>query len=105
MFKWIVFASATLALAAGGAWAQQPATVRVAGTVESFDGHVLAIQSDKLGEVKVNLPGDLVVFAVSKGTLADVKAGAYIGARPHAAGGRQPASHPADGVRGVAARH
>src|ERR1035437_9281941 len=79
MFKWIVFASATLALAAGGAWAQQPQTVRVAGTVESFDGHVLAIKSDKLGAVKVNLTTDAAVFGVSKATIADIKPGAYIG--------------------------
>jgi hypothetical protein len=80
MIARIAFASVVVALASCAAWAQQPATVRIAGTVESFDGHVLAVKSDKLGEVKVNLPGDLVVFAVSKGTLADVKAGAYIGA-------------------------
>ena len=79
MFKWIVFASATLALAAGGAWAQQPQTVRVAGTVESFDGHVLAIKSDKLGAVKVNLTTDAAVFGVRKATIADIKPGAYIG--------------------------
>ena len=79
MFKWIVFASATLALAAGGAWAQQPQTVRVAGTIESFDGQVLAIKSDKLGAVKVNLTTDAAVFGVSKATIADIKPGAYIG--------------------------
>ena len=59
--------------------AQQPPTVRVAGTVESFDGHVLAIKSAKLGEVKVNLTDNVAVFGVSKATIADVKPGAYIG--------------------------
>ncbi len=66
-------------LAAGVAWTQQPPSLRVAGTVESFDGHVLAIKSDKLGEVKVNLAGNTAVFGVSKATIADVKAGAFIG--------------------------
>ena len=91
MIARIAFASVVIALAAGAASAQQPPSVRIAGTVESFDGHVLAIKSDKLGEVKVNLPGDLVVFAVSKGTLADVKAGAYIGvgAMPQADGSQR----------------
>jgi hypothetical protein len=56
MIARIAFASVVVALASCAAWAQQPATVRVAGTVESFDGHVLAVKSDKLGEVKVNLP-------------------------------------------------
>ena len=89
MFKPVAFASMILALATGGAWAQQ--SMRVSGTVESFDGQVLAIKSDKLGEVKVNLPSDLVVFVVSKGTLADVKAGAYIGvgAMPQADGSQR----------------
>jgi len=89
MFKPVAFASMILALATGGASAQQ--SMRVSGTVESFDGQVLAIKSDKLGEVKVNLPSDLVVFAVSKGTLADVKAGAYIGvgAMPQADGSQR----------------
>ncbi|HEY1474904.1 MAG TPA: hypothetical protein VGF53_12570 [Pseudolabrys sp.] len=91
MIARIAFASAALALAAASAWAQQPPAVRVAGIVESFDGQVLAIKSDKLGEVKVNLPSDLVVFAVSKGTLADVTAGAYIGvgAMPQADGSQR----------------
>jgi hypothetical protein len=71
------FALAMLALAAGGAWAQE--TVRVAGMVESFDGRVLAIKSDKLGDVKVNLTGDAAVFGVAKAALADIKTGAYIG--------------------------
>ena len=83
-------ASACLAFAAG-AFAQQPPSVRVAGTVESFDGHVLAIKSDKLGEVKVNLTGDVAVFGVSKATIADIKPGAYIGvgAMPQADGSQR----------------
>src|SRR6202162_6666693 len=79
MLKWIAFAPVVLALAAGAASAQQPQTVRVAGTVESFDGHVLAVKSAKLGDVKINLTGDAAVFGVSKATLADVKPGAFIG--------------------------
>ena len=53
--------------------------VRVAGTVESFDGQVLAVKSTKLGEVKINLTTDATVFGVAKATLADVKSGAYVG--------------------------
>jgi hypothetical protein len=79
MIARVAFASVVFALAAGAASAQQPQTVRVNGTVESFDGHVLAIKSDKLGEVKVNLTADATVFGVAKATLADVKPGAYIG--------------------------
>ena len=53
--------------------------MRVAGTVESFDGQVLAVKSPKLGEVKVNLTANATVFGVAKATLADVKPGSYIG--------------------------
>ena len=78
MLQRIAFTAALLAFAAGAA-AQQPPTVRVAGTVESFDGQVLAIKSEKLGDVKVGLTGDVAVFGVSKATIADVKPGAFIG--------------------------
>ena len=89
MFKRIVLAAALLA--AGAAFAQQPPSVRVSGSVESFDGHVLAIKSAKLGEVKVNLTDNVAVFGVSKATIADVKPGSYIGvgAMPQADGSQR----------------
>jgi len=73
----IALACVVLALGAGSALAQQ--SMRVAGTVESFDGHVLAIKSEKLGELKVRLADNTAVFGVSKATLADIKPGAYVG--------------------------
>jgi len=66
-------------VATTGSYAQQPPTTRVAGTVESFDGHVLAVKSEKLGEVKINLPENVTIFAVAKATLGDIKPGSYIG--------------------------
>ena len=72
----VALALVVLALCSS-AWAQQP--VRVAGTVESFDGHVLAVKSETLGEVKVALADNAAVFGVSKATIADVKPGAFIG--------------------------
>ena len=89
MFKRIVLAAALLA--AGAVFAQQPPSVRVSGSVESFDGHVLAIKSAKLGEVKVNLTDNVAVFGVSKATIADVKPGAFIGvgAMPQADGSQR----------------
>ena len=65
-------------LAVASAQAQDK-PVRVAGTVESFDGHVLAVKSAKLGDVKINLTGDAAVFGVMKATVADIKPGAFIG--------------------------
>jgi len=59
--------------------AQPQPSVRVAGTVESFDGHVLTVKSEKLGEVKISVPDNVTVFGVSKASLADLKPGAFIG--------------------------
>jgi len=77
MIARIAFASAILALAGGSAWAQQ--SMRVAGTIASFDGRVLAINSAKFGEVKINLTDNVTVFGVTQATLADIKPGAFIG--------------------------
>lgn len=77
MIARIAFTSAILALAGGSAWAQQ--SMRVAGTVASFDGQLLAINSANLGEVKINLTDNVAVFGVTKATLADIKPGAFIG--------------------------
>ena len=78
MFKGI-FATIIVVAAASGAFAQQPAAVRVVGAVESFDGNVLSVKSEKLGEVKVNLTADATVFGVTEATITDIKPGAYIG--------------------------
>jgi hypothetical protein len=89
MFKPIVLAAALLA--AGAAFAQQPPSVRVSGSVESFDGQVLAIKSAKLGEVKVNLTDNVAVYGVSEATIADIKPGSFIGvgAMPQADGSQR----------------
>jgi len=76
MIARVAFASALLAIAGGSAWAQQ--SMRVAGTVASFDGRVLAINSAKLGEVKINLTDNVAVFGVTKATLTDIKPGAHV---------------------------
>ncbi len=64
-------------LSCAGALAQQ--SVRVAGVVESFDDHVLAVKSEKLVRVKINLTDKAAVFGVTKATLSDAKPGAFIG--------------------------
>jgi hypothetical protein len=84
MFKRIICISIIAAFAVIGqtidqAVAQPAQTMRVNGTVESFDRNVLAIKSDKLGEVKINLTGNATVFGVSKAMLADVKPNSFIG--------------------------
>ena len=72
------FAFVLLLLEVGVSGAQQQ-TLRVTGVVESFDGRVLAIRSDKLGEVKVSLAANATVFGVAEAKLGDVKPGSYIG--------------------------
>jgi len=78
MFGRVLFYLVPLLLIAGGAGAQQQ-TIRVTGSVENFDGHVLTVKSEKLGEVKVGLTANATVFGVSEATLADIRPGAYIG--------------------------
>ena len=87
----LAIAFALFAFFSGAAFAQQPPSLRVAGTVEGVDGSVLSIKSDKLGVVKVTLTGDAAVFGVAKGALTDLKPGAYIGvgAMPQADGSQR----------------
>jgi hypothetical protein len=74
-----VFPAVIVVASVAGALAQQPASLRVVGEVENFDGRVLAVKSEKLGEVKVHLTADAAVFDVTEATIADIKPGAYIG--------------------------
>ena len=74
-----ILGAVSLTLLSAVSFAQQPPTVRVRGTVESFDGHLLVVKSDKLGEAKINITGDAAVFGVAKATLADIKPGVFIG--------------------------
>ena len=66
-------------LAASAALAQQPPTTRIRGTIEKVDGATLTIRAGEAGEVKVALTDNIQVFAIAKGTLADVKPGGFIG--------------------------
>lgn len=79
MFRQVALASACLAFAAG-ALAQQPPSVRISGTVESFDGHVLAIKSVKYkgGEQKIVVPPDAVILAYAVGDKSELKPGAHV---------------------------
>lgn len=78
MIRRFAFAFVLLLLVVGVSGAQQQ-TLRVTGVVESFDGRVLVIMSNKLGEVKVSLAANATVFGVAEAKLADVKPGSYIG--------------------------
>jgi predicted SpoU family rRNA methylase len=84
--------AAGLAMLAMGsaAWAQQPQGVRVAGTIQSLDGSVLTVKTAQ-DAVKVTLTPNVMVIAASKGTIANIKKGDYVGvgASPQADGSQK----------------
>ncbi len=61
------------------AWAQQPAMVRIRGTIESVDGPVLMIKSREGTDMKVRTTDNVAVFGVTKTALSEIKPGSYIG--------------------------
>ena len=75
-----VLASLALVTVLGSAaWAQQPPTVRIRGTIESVDGAVLTVKSREGTDLKVRVTNDVTVIGVAKTTMADIKPGSYIG--------------------------
>ena len=66
----VVFAVAT-------ASAQQPATQRVAGTLDKVEGNTLYIKAAS-GPVILKLPDNALVVARIKASAADIKAGDYV---------------------------
>lgn len=78
------------AFVVSSAVAQQPPGVRVVGKIVGVDGPTLTVKTAK-DEVKVNVTPNVMVIAASKGTLADVKKGGYIGvgATPQADGSQK----------------
>jgi hypothetical protein len=74
--------AASLALATllgTAAWAQQPQTVRIRGTLEAVDGPMLSIKSREGADMKVKMTDNVAVFAVVKTELSEIKDGSYIG--------------------------
>jgi hypothetical protein len=74
--------AATLGLAAlfaVEAAAQQPPTVRIRGTIEAVDGPLLSIKSREGADMKVKTTDNVVVFAVVRTELSEVREGSYIG--------------------------
>jgi hypothetical protein len=78
------------ACATSSAWAQQPPGVRLVGKITGVDGPTLTVKTAQ-DEVKVSVPPNVMVIAGSKGSLADIKKGDYIGvgATPQADGSQK----------------
>jgi hypothetical protein len=67
------------ALVATTAQAQAPQTVRLRGVIEKVDGNTVTAKSDKGDDLKINLADKMLVVAVVKASLADIKDGDFIG--------------------------
>jgi hypothetical protein len=68
-----------LTVLGSAAWAQQPPTVRIRGTVEAVDGPTLSIKTREGTDMKVRMTDNVAVFGVVKTTLSEIKEGSYIG--------------------------
>jgi hypothetical protein len=67
------------AVVATTALAQAPQTVRLRGVIEKIDGNTVTAKSDKGDELKINLADKMLVVAVVKASMADIKDGDFIG--------------------------
>ena len=70
---------ALVAFAVSSASAQQPPGQRLAGTIEKVNGNALLIKAKDGAEQTVTLADKALIVGVSKASLADIKAGSYIG--------------------------
>jgi hypothetical protein len=68
-----------MVLTVSTAWAQQPPTVRIRGTIEAVDGSMLSIKSRDGTDVKVRVTDNVAVTGVTKIEKSDIKPGSYIG--------------------------
>ena len=70
---------AVVSVLAASAWAQQPPTVRIRGTIEGIDGKTLSIKTREGTDVKVKMTDDIGVIGIAKASLSEIKPGSYIG--------------------------
>jgi hypothetical protein len=71
--------SLALMLAGSASYAQQPAPVRVRGTVASADGNVVMVKSRDGADLKLVLKDNATVRAVIPAKITDIKAGTAVG--------------------------
>jgi hypothetical protein len=77
-FRMIGMIGVLFALAAPMANAQEQ-SVRVRGTIDRLEGDLYVIKTRAGAEVKVKLPDNVMVVALTKASLADIKQGSYVG--------------------------
>ena len=69
-------------LAAAGlscAYAQQPQTVRIRGTIAKVDGNSVVVKPAEGNDVTLTLTPDARIVGVVKASLADIKPGSFVG--------------------------
>jgi len=74
-----IVAAAMLAAGVSGALAQQPQTVRIRGAIEMVDGNSVVVKTADGADVTLTLTADAKIVGVVKASLADVKAGSFVG--------------------------
>jgi hypothetical protein len=75
----IVAGAFALLMAGTMAYAQQPQIVRVRGTIESADKQTLAVKTRDGTTLNMNLPENVGIRGLEKKSVADVKAGSFVG--------------------------
>lgn len=68
-----------IAVLGSAAWAQQPPTVRIRGTIEAVDGSLLTVKSREGTDMKVRVTDNVAVFGVANIAISEIKEGSYIG--------------------------
>jgi hypothetical protein len=73
------------------AWSQDAPPVRVRGTIERIESPIFVVKSRDGAELKIVVADNAVAVGVVKATLADIKAGSFVGiaAMPQADGGQR----------------
>src|SRR5947209_2876493 len=74
-----ILGTIALLLAAAPIANTQEAPVRVRGTIDRVEGDIYVIKARSGSEVKVRLPENVMVVALTKASLADIKQGSYVG--------------------------
>jgi hypothetical protein len=82
---------ALLGLALTVAFAQQPQTMRLRGVIERLDGRTVLAKSAAADALKLNLADKVLVVAVVRASMAEIKEGLFIGsgAMPQPDGSQQ----------------
>ena len=75
----LLLALTAIAVVGGMAWAQQPPTVRIRGTIEAVDGSLLTVKSRDGAEMKVRITDNAAVVGVAPIAISEIKPGSYIG--------------------------